>query len=325
MSDARRTQLLARAIGGRRRLPSVGTLARRASFPLRRPPIPHSVEPIRETPTTGQHYDTEWARHPVSRAARAALVETVVRPVIAGLARPTRTGLDRLDTLDHLDAGPVIFAANHHSHVDTPLLVTSIPLRWRSELVVGAAADYFFRTRVTAAASALVIGAIPIERAKIGRRSADLAADLLDDGWSLLIYPEGGRSKDGWGQPFRGGAAYLAVRCGVPVVPVHVSGSHRILRKGKRLPRPSATTVNFGSPLLADPGESSRAFAARIEQAVAALGDETATDWWQARRRAHRGDTPSMTGPKAATWRRSWAHGATARARRRQPSWPDLG
>ncbi len=324
MSDTRRTQLLARAIGGRRRRPSVAALARRASFPVARPPVPHSVQPAPSTPTTGQHYDTEWARHPVSRAARAALVETVVRPVIAGLARPTRTGLDRLDALDRLDGGPVIFAANHHSHVDTPLLVTSIPPRWRSDLVVGAAADYFFGTRLTAAASALVIGAIPIERAKIGRRSADLAASLLEEGWSLLIYPEGGRSKDGWGQPFRGGAAYLALRCDVPVVPVHVSGSGRILRKGKRLPRPSATTVNFGSPLVAGAGETSRAFAARIEQAVAALGDETATDWWQARRRAHAGETPSLTGPTAASWRRSWAQGRRAAASRR-PRWPDLG
>ena len=59
----------------------------------------------------------------------------------------------------------------------------------------------------------LVIGAIPIERSKVTRRSADQAAELIDDGWSMLIFPEGGRSPDGWGQPFRGGAAYLSSRC----------------------------------------------------------------------------------------------------------------
>ena len=72
--------------------------------------------------------------------------------------------------------------------------------------------------RITATLSALVIGAIPIERTKVTRRSADQAAELIDDGWSILIFPEGGRSPDGWGQPFRGGAAYLALRCGVPVM-----------------------------------------------------------------------------------------------------------
>ena len=54
------------------------------------------------------------------------------------------------------------------------------------------------------------MGAIPIERTKVTRRSAHQAAALLDDGWSMLIFPEGGRSPDGWGQPFRGGAASLA-------------------------------------------------------------------------------------------------------------------
>ena len=79
------------------------------------------------------------------------------------------------------------------------------------------------------------MGAIPIERARVGRRSADMAAGLIDDGWSLLIYPrEGGRSPDGWGQTFRGGAAYLSLRCNVPVVPIHVGGTGAILRKGSQ-------------------------------------------------------------------------------------------
>ena len=46
-----------------------------------------------------------------------------------------------------------------------------------------------------------MIGAIPIERSRVSRRSADLAADLIAQGWSLLLYPEGGRSPDGWGRP----------------------------------------------------------------------------------------------------------------------------
>ena len=72
----------------------------------------------------------------------------------------------------------------------------------------------------------------------MNRTSADQAAELIDDGWSMVIFPEGGRSPDGWGQPFRGGAAYLSARCDVPVVPIHVEGTGRILRKGKRCPNP---------------------------------------------------------------------------------------
>ena len=126
----------------------------------------------------------------------------------------------------------MIFAANHHSHVDAGCCCRRSPSRSATRSFVGAAADYFFRTRVSSALAALALNAIPIERTKVTRRSADQAAELIDDGWSMVIFPEGGRSPDGWGQPFRGGAAYLAIRCGVPVVPVHLEGTGRILPQG---------------------------------------------------------------------------------------------
>jgi 1-acyl-sn-glycerol-3-phosphate acyltransferase len=239
----------------------------------------------------------------------------------AVLASPSVQGLDRIDDID----GPVVFVANHHSHVDTPLLLSTIPDRWRHKLVVGAAADYFFGTRVSSALSALVIGAIPIERTKVGRKSADLARSLIDEGWSLLIFPEGGRSPDGWGQPFRGGAAYIAMRCGVPVVPIHVEGTGRILRKGKNRPSRSPVTLTFGAPLVPAEREDARKFAARIEREVAVLADEAATDWWQARRRAHAGATPTLSGPESGAWRRAWALSAHDRkVRRAKRRWPKL-
>ena len=218
-----------------------------------------------------------------------------------------------------------MFAANHHSHVDTPLLLSVIPEPWRHHIVIGAAADYFFGNRVTSTLSALVIGAIPIERSQ-GEPHAPPTKppSCIDDGWSMVIFPEGGRSPDGWGQPFRGGAAYLSPRCDVPVVPIHVEGTGRILRKGKSLPQPSPTTVTFGWPMRPDEDEDSRKFAARIEQAVAELGDEAATDWWQARQRAHAGATPRLQGPEDGAWRRTWALGDRGPKRRRRPAWPDL-
>jgi 1-acyl-sn-glycerol-3-phosphate acyltransferase len=237
-------------------------------------------------------------------------------------------GLDRLDGVE----GPVIFAANHHSHVDTPLLLSQIPEPWRHHLAIGAAADYFFGTRVTATLSALVIGAIPIERTKVNRSSADQAAGLIDDGWSFLIFPEGGRSPDGWGQPFRGGAAYLSLRCGVPVVPVHLHGTGAILPKGKNVPKPGHVTITYGYPLSPADSDDSRKFAARIEHEVAALADEFSSDWYSARVRAHAGDTPALQGPgsEVGAWRRAWAQGAKGRngrglgGRSRRRAWPDI-
>ena len=291
-------------------------------FPFSAPTVPGGVEvPVRK-PRSGSDYDTEWARRYPARVARAALVEAVARPAVQALARPQLHGLDRLDPL--VEAGhPVIFAANHHSHVDTPLLACAVPEPWRHRLFVAAAADYFFRTRVTSVLSALVIGAIPIDRSRVSRRSADRAAGLIEDGWSMLIFPEGGRSPDGWGQPFRGGAAYLALRCGVAVVPVHLQGTGRILRKGRKLPTPATARVTFGAPLTPADGDDARRFGATLERAVAALADEATTDWWQARRRAHAGESPALTGPDAPAWRRAWALGDPDRRRTRQRRrWP---
>ncbi|HKY64720.1 MAG TPA: lysophospholipid acyltransferase family protein, partial [Acidimicrobiales bacterium] len=288
--------------------PSLARRLPRLPFPFSSPTVPDGVETLPSRPRSGPDYDTAWSRRMPARVARVALVEGLARPAVAALARPERHGLDRLAQL--ADAGgSVIFAANHHSHLDTPLLVTSIPEPWRHELFVVAAADYFFRTPATSALSALALGAIPMERTKVGRRSADQAAALLDDGWSMLIFPEGGRSPDGWGQPFRGGAAYLALRCGVPVVPVHIEGTGRILRKGRKLPSPASTRLTFGTPLQPTPDEDSRRFAARLERTVAALADEATTDWWSARRRAHAGAVgPASAGVVPACARRRACH-----------------
>jgi len=302
-------------------VPAPRDLVPRLPFPYGAPTTPTGVEPKREKGKLGADFDTEWARSYPARAARVVLVEGLVRPSITALAAPIVLGRDRLADLE----GPAIFAANHHSHIDTMLMLSLIPEPWRHHLFVAAAADYFFGNRVTGSASALAMGAIPFERNKIGRRSADLAAELIGEGWSFLIFPEGGRSPDGWGQPFRAGAAYLSLRCDVPVVPVYLGGTGRILRKGKSLPRPSITRVVFGHPMRAEADEDSRRFSARIENEVSALGDEGRTDWYAARKRVHAGETATMRGPSAGEWRKTWDLGDRSPIRRRQQRvWPDL-
>ena len=294
----------------------------RPGFPYSAPTVPDTVEALPPKARLGADYETDWARRFPARLARVVLLEGVMRPVVAALGAPERAGIDRLAGLTD---DPVIFAPNHHSHLDTPTMLTSIPEPWRHKVFVAAAADYFFKTHVTSAASALALGAIPMDRSKVSRRTADQAAELIDAGWSMLIFPEGGRSPDGWGQPFRGGAAYLSSRCGVPVVPVHLEGTGRILRKGAKRPTPAQVRVTFGTPMRAGDGESTTRYAERIQRAVAELADEATTDWWQSRRRAASGTTPALTGPDAPAWRRAWALGDRSRKRRRQTrDWPKL-
>jgi 1-acyl-sn-glycerol-3-phosphate acyltransferase len=277
--------------------------AGRSRFPLAAPTWPGSVPRPAPEPELGVHYDTAWSRRYPVRLARAMVLDNVTRPLALALASPQLRGDEQLVDVEV----PVIFAANHASHVDTPLLLACLPLRFRHRTVVAAAADYFFDRRWKADAFSFLLGAIPIERTKVNRRSADLAAELLADDWNLVIFPEGGRSPDGWAQEFRGGAAYLASRTGRPVVPVHLDGTRHILPKGGGTVRRTRTTVTFGTPLWPADGEDARRFSARIEAAVATLANESSTDWWTARRQAAAGTTPSLQGPEVAPWRRAWA------------------
>src|ERR1700686_49695 len=98
------------------------------------------------------------------------------------------------------------------SYVITRLLLTAMPARMRRRTVVAAAMDNFFMSAFKAFRTVLVFNAIPIDRHKINRRSSQLALELIEDGWNLMIYPEGGRTPTGEMQAFKGGAAYRAAR-----------------------------------------------------------------------------------------------------------------
>ena len=84
----------------------------------------------------------------------------------------------------------------------------------------------------------------------------------------MVIYPEGGRSPDGWGQEFRPGAAFLAKQAGVPVVPVHIRGTYDILRKGRNWPKRSKSIINFGRPLIFTEDDNNRRFTKKLQEAV---------------------------------------------------------
>ena len=289
-------------------------------FLLDPPSVPGGVEPPKRDPVTGVHYDTSWAGRPTAKATRRAVVNAAMKPAVAVYARPRVMGVDRLTDVD----GPVIFAANHHSHADTTLLLSVIPARLRRDLRVAAGADYFFPNRVTSAISALFIGAVPIERTRLSRLSTDNVLEVIERGESLLIYPEGGRSPDGWGQEHRPGAAFVAKRTGVPVVPIYVDGTSRVLPKGQNWPTRVRTAVVFGAPLRIESDEDTRAFAARIQRTIDELADEFSSGWWVARRRAHAGTSPALAGPAGSAWRRRWALGPRPKDERHRPrrAWP---
>ncbi len=286
------------------------------------PATPKGVEPAEANPKAGVYFETAWSRRPWARTIRRASVYGFMKPAIGFYGAPRVIGTDRLDDVE----GPVLFAANHHSHADTTLLLATIPGRFREHLAIVAAADYFFPNRLVATASALFLGAIPMERQKLSKLSIENAIEAVKGGCNLLVFPEGGRSPDGWGQKHRPGAAFVAKRTNIPVVPIYLDGTGRILPKGRNWPKRSRCAVVFGQPMHLEPGEDARAFAGRVEARVSELADEFDHGWWSALRRSHEGQTPPLDGPRVAAWRRRWALGSAPGTKKQddKPRWPQI-
>ncbi len=236
------------------------------------------------------------------------------------LARETRLAVEGLDVFETLDP-PVIIVANHNSHLDTPLILTSLPVRWQRRVAVGAAADYFFDVWWRALGSALAFATFPIERHGIGL--SETPARLLDDGWSLVMFPEGTRSPDGWARRFRHGASALAIAHDIPILPVAVSGSFAAMPRGRAWPGPGRPRVHvrWGHPIRPEGGEGPADLTERAKVAIGRLLDEDASDWYAAARRAAAGETPAVEGPAVADWRRRWAASADLKAPERIRAW----
>jgi 1-acyl-sn-glycerol-3-phosphate acyltransferase len=266
----------------------------------RRALVPRNVSVPKAEP---RDFPTAWARTSVAHAVRAAFQGAVMEPLMKWEAKPRVYGSEVLQTV----AEPVVFYANHSSHLDAPMLLTALPPAWRERTAVGAAADYFFDVWWRAAATALLINAFPVERAG-ARRSTRLAREMIAHGWNILVFPEGTRSHDGWVGEFRTGAARLCVEEGIAAVPIAVRGTYQAMPRGRSWPAPDRkpVSIRFGKPLLPQPGETVTEFTARMRRALARLIDEDGTTWWEAIRRDARGETPDVAGPDAARWRRMW-------------------
>ena len=109
-------------------------------FPLSAPSWPATVDRPDPERKIGLDYDHEWSRRYPVRLARAMVMDNITRPAARLMAPATVRGLEHLHNID----GPVIFAANHASHIDTPLLLTTLPVEFRHRTIVAAASDYFF-------------------------------------------------------------------------------------------------------------------------------------------------------------------------------------
>lgn len=237
--------------------------------------------------------DQSWSRVMPARMVRELLICGVFGSIVDAYAHREIVGLEYFGDLD----GPVIFVANHCSHVDTPTLLRSLPARWRRRTAVAAAADYFYTSRLLAGAVSLAFCTVPLERTA-RRTGVDAIAHverLIDSRWNLVVFAEGTRSRDGRVGLMRSGAALLAAQHALPIVPVQIAGTLAAMPPGRRwIVRPEGggrwarrtITVRFGAPIHVGRHDDRLEVMEQVRTFMEAGGADTTPDPKLAARRA---------------------------------------
>src|SRR6201984_196920 len=137
--------------------------------------------------------------------------------------------------------GPFVLVANHCSHLDALALGAALTPRHRERAFPIAAGDVFFQTTVSSTLSAIVLNALPMWRKNCGPHAlTDLRGKLQEERAIFIIFPEGGRSRNGLMMPFKHGLGMLVAGTNVPVVPCGLIGTFEALPAGRNCPRPVA-------------------------------------------------------------------------------------
>jgi long-chain acyl-CoA synthetase len=218
-----------------------------------------------------------WNRSRISRFLRRISLPTWILPLARVFMQL------KVDGRDHLDAisGPVVFASNHLSHMDTPAILIALPRRWRYRVAPAMAKEFwrahfypreFSRKKYLWNSfwyylASMFFNAFPLPQREAGtRQTLRYIGDVAADGYSILIFPEGRREPS----PFRPGVGMIASRLDLPVVPIRIEGLDKVLHSTMRWPRRGPVRIAFGPPMRLT-GEDYPALAKKVEDTVRSL------------------------------------------------------
>ena len=222
-----------------------------------------------------------WNRSLAARMVRRVALPGFVLPLARLFAWVHVDGRQHLEGIE----GPVIFASNHQSYMDTPVIMAALPRRWRYRLAPAMSKEFFtahffpeghglmLRTATSTAyyLAALLFNAFPLPQREAGaRQTLRYMGELAEDGFSVLIFPEGHHTDTGEIERFRAGIGMIASRLDVPVVPVRLEGVDRVLHRTWHMARPGHVRVTFGPPMRLAGGDF-EALAKQVEDAVRSL------------------------------------------------------
>jgi long-chain acyl-CoA synthetase len=238
----------------------------------RAPDAAAPVEPV-DFPT--------WNRSWPARIIRRASLPTWILPLARIYAWVRVEGRDQLEQIHQ----PVIFASNHQSHMDTPVILAALPARLRYRVAPAMAKEFFkphfFPTEYGRKAwltnslnyylASLFFNAFPLPQRETGaRQTLRYIGEVIDDGFSVLIFPEGKRTDKGEINQFRPGIGMIASRLAVPVVPIRLEGLDQVLHHQWHMAKPGPVRVAFGAPMSLA-GEDYEGLARQVQEAVQKL------------------------------------------------------
>lgn len=222
-----------------------------------------------------------WNRGWMARIARDTALSVILLPLTRCFARTDVSGIEHLALIK----GPVVFAPNHQSHLDTPVILSVLPKKYRRRLAVAMWKEYFdahFRPAghkwyeqlcdtVLYYLVSLFFNAFPIPQLEPGTRDAlRYIGDLVSHDSSILFFPEGERTERGEIKTFQPGISLIAARLGVAVIPIRLRGVEKVLHRHARWPHRGRVEITIGRPLLLK-GNDYTMLAREVETAVRTL------------------------------------------------------
>ncbi|MGC0774231.1 MAG: AMP-binding protein [Candidatus Acidiferrum sp.] len=232
------------------------------------------------TPTTAPEFPI-WNRSLFAKAIRRVALPALFLPFVRLFAHAHVFGRENLAPL----RGPVVFAPNHQSHLDTPLILSALPPRYRYRVAPAMWQEYFggyfspqqhtrferIRDGLLFRLIALFFNTFPIPQTEAGAgESLRYLGDLVSDDWSILFFPEGERTEAGEIKTFQPGIGLIATRLRIPIVPIRLRGVEKILPRHAHWPRPGRVDVIFG-PALHLEGKDYAALADQVKDAICSL------------------------------------------------------
>jgi long-chain acyl-CoA synthetase len=230
---------------------------------------------------SGYHYPRWVLRRPVNWL-RIAVHYALMRPALVLLGWPRISGRENLAT----EKGPLLVISNHIGDMDAGFILTALPARFRHRLTIATGGEALEGLRTPRSGRGFILtlydrlkwtfgvallNLFPLPREAGFRRSFAYAGEAVDQGYNVLVFPEGRHTTTGVLLPFRSGIGLLASNLQIPVLPMRIDGLFEIRQSGRKFTAPWRIHVRIGKPMRFKNDEAPEQIARALQESVAAL------------------------------------------------------